>query len=168
MPSALASATAASTIRSRLSAGFGPLVGRARNPQAASRLAGRGGPPPEVPSALEALSAPEAPSAPEARSEPGGPSGFELPSGSLARGIGLCISYAVMFMPYAIEATGLRKDFAGTTVLAGGDLPLRPRGVFSLLGPHGAGKTTPARLLCTPLRPPRGTARGARAHRLAH
>src|SRR3954471_24812775 len=101
MPSALASATAASTIRSRLSAGFGPLVGRARNPQAASRLAGRGGPPPEVPSAPVARLAPEAP---EARSDPEGPSGFELPWGSLARAIGLCISYAIMFMPYAIEA----------------------------------------------------------------
>src|SRR4051794_12673875 len=110
IPSAWARATAASTIRSRLSAGFGPLVGRARRPQAASRLAGRGG-----------------------------------SSGSLARGIGLCISYAIMFMPYAIETTRLRKAFAGTPVLAGVDLQVRPGTVFSLLGPNGAGKTTTVR-----------------------
>src|SRR3954471_15840859 len=96
IPSAWASATAASTIRSRLSPGFGPLVGRARRPHAASRLAGRGGP--------------SAPATPSAR------------SGSLAFGIGLCISYAIMFTPYAIETHGLHKAFSGTAVLAGVDL----------------------------------------------
>src|SRR4051794_11479691 len=140
IPSAWASATAASTIRSRLSAGFGPLVGRARRPHAASRLAGRGG---------------SAPAAPSARAAPSGPSGL------LAFGIRLCISYAIMFMPYAIETTGLRKAFAGTTVLAGVDLQVRPGTVFSLLGPNGAGKTTTVRLLCTLLRPDAGTARVA-------
>src|SRR3954453_11442418 len=143
MPSAWASATAASTIRSRLSAGFGPLVGRARNPQAASRLAGRGGPPPEVSSAPEALSI------------------REVPSDPLACDIRLCISYALMFMPYAIEVDGLRKEFAGIPVLEGVDLRVRPGSVFSLLGPNGAGKTTTVRLLCTLLRPDGGTARVA-------
>src|SRR3954451_12959686 len=136
MPSAWASATAASTIRSRLSAGFGPLVGRARRPHAASRLAGRGG---SVAAASSAAAA--------------------LP-GLLAFGIGLCISYAIMFMPYAIETTGLRKAFAGSPVLAGVDLQVRPGTVFSLLGPNGAGKTTTVRLLCTLLRPDAGTGRG--------
>ena len=66
-----------------------------------------------------------------------------------------------MFMPYAIETTGLRKAFAGTPVLAGVDLQVRPGTVFSLLGPNGAGKTTTVRLLCTLLRPDAGTARVA-------
>src|SRR4051794_35414190 len=137
IPSAWASATAASTIRSRLSAGFGPLVGRARRPHAPSRLAGRGG------------------------SDPAASSAAAAPSGLLAFGIGLCISYAIVFMPYAIETTGLRKAFAGSPVLAGVDLQVRPGAVFSLLGPNGAGKTTTVRLLCTLLRPDAGTARVA-------
>ena len=66
-----------------------------------------------------------------------------------------------MFMPYAIETTGLRKAFAGTPVLACVDLQVRPGTVFSLLGPNGAGKTTTVRLLCTLLRPDAGTARVA-------
>src|SRR3954452_10570005 len=155
MPSAWASATAASTIRSRLSAGFGPLVGRARRPHAASRLAGRGGSAPAAPSARAAPSAAGAPSA------AAGPSASSAPSGFLAFGIGLCISYAIMFMPYAIETTGLRKAFAGSPVLAGADLRVRPGTVFWLLGPNGAIKTTTVRLLCTLLRPDAGTARVA-------
>jgi ABC-2 type transport system ATP-binding protein len=66
-----------------------------------------------------------------------------------------------MFMPYAIEATGLRKAYAETPVLAGVDLRVRRGSVFSLLGPNGAGKTTTVRLLCTLLRPDAGSARVA-------
>jgi ABC-2 type transport system ATP-binding protein len=66
-----------------------------------------------------------------------------------------------MFMPYAIEATGLRKTYAKTPVLAGVDLRVRRGSVFSLLGPNGAGKTTTVRLLCTLLRPDAGSARVA-------
>ena len=40
-PSVAATRTAAATIRSRLRAGRGPLLGRVRTPQAASMLAGR-------------------------------------------------------------------------------------------------------------------------------
>ncbi len=64
-----------------------------------------------------------------------------------------------MSTPYAIEATGLRKAYGDTSVLAGVDLLVRTGTVFSLLGPNGAGKTTTVRLLCTLLRPDAGTAR---------
>ncbi len=66
-----------------------------------------------------------------------------------------------MSTSYAIEATGLRKAYAETPVLAGVDLRVRPGSVFSLLGPNGAGKTTTVRLLCTLLRPDAGSARVA-------
>ena len=66
-----------------------------------------------------------------------------------------------MCMQYAIEATGLRKAYADTPVLAGVDLQVRPGAIFSLLGPNGAGKTTTVRLFCTLLRPDAGSARVA-------
>ena len=77
-------------------------------------------------------------------------------SSSLAIFRSLCIVYAVMCMQYAIEATGLRKAYADTPVLAGVDLQVRPGAIFSLLGPNGAGKTTTVRLFCTLLRPDAG------------
>jgi ABC-2 type transport system ATP-binding protein len=41
-----------------------------------------------------------------------------------------------------IEVTGLRKAYAGRTVLGGIDLAVRPGEIVALLGPNGAGKTT--------------------------
>jgi ABC-2 type transport system ATP-binding protein len=49
----------------------------------------------------------------------------------------------------AIEVTGLRKSFAGTTVLDGIDLDVAEGSVLALLGPNGAGKTTMVRIMST-------------------
>jgi ABC-2 type transport system ATP-binding protein len=49
----------------------------------------------------------------------------------------------------AISVSGLRKSFAGTTVLDGVDLEVAAGTIFALLGPNGAGKTTIVRILST-------------------
>ena len=41
-----------------------------------------------------------------------------------------------------IEVAGLRKSYAGRTILDGIDLQVRPGEIVALLGPNGAGKTT--------------------------
>ena len=41
-----------------------------------------------------------------------------------------------------IEIAGLRKAYAGRTILGGIDLTVRPGELVALLGPNGAGKTT--------------------------
>jgi ABC-2 type transport system ATP-binding protein len=61
----------------------------------------------------------------------------------------------------AIDATGLRKSYGDTPVLAGVDLRVPPGSVFSLLGPNGAGKTTTVRILSTLIRADAGRARVA-------
>ncbi|MCA1007469.1 ATP-binding cassette domain-containing protein [Rhodococcus hoagii] len=50
---------------------------------------------------------------------------------------------------HAISVTGLRKSFAGRTVLDGVDLRVPAGTVFALLGANGAGKTTTVRVLST-------------------
>jgi ABC-2 type transport system ATP-binding protein len=57
-----------------------------------------------------------------------------------------------------VEATGLRKSFGATEVLAGVDLEIREGSVLALLGPNGAGKTTTVRILTTLTRPDSGRA----------
>src|SRR5687768_10829786 len=61
-------------------------------------------------------------------------------------------------MSFAIETTGLTKNFGKTQALAGIDLKIRKGSIYGLLGPNGAGKTTTIRLLATLLRPDGGTA----------
>jgi sodium transport system ATP-binding protein len=62
-----------------------------------------------------------------------------------------------------IEVHGLTKWFRGNHKPAVEDVHfvVQPGEVFGLLGPNGAGKTTTLRMLCTVLRPSRGTARVA-------
>ncbi|MFI5697073.1 ATP-binding cassette domain-containing protein [Kribbella sp. NPDC051586] len=57
-----------------------------------------------------------------------------------------------------VEATGLRKSYGATDVLAGVDLSIEEGSVLALLGPNGAGKTTAVRILTTLTRPDAGTA----------
>ena len=59
----------------------------------------------------------------------------------------------------AIEAEGLRREFAGGVVAVDGiDLEVRHGEIFGVLGPNGAGKTTAVRMLTTLLRPTAGRA----------
>ncbi|RJQ72970.1 ATP-binding cassette domain-containing protein [Pseudonocardiaceae bacterium YIM PH 21723] len=53
---------------------------------------------------------------------------------------------------YAVQITGLRKNFGTHTALDGVDLAIPAGQVFGLLGPNGAGKTTTVRVLTTLLR----------------
>ena len=55
-----------------------------------------------------------------------------------------------------IVAEGLRRTFAGVTVLAGVDLVVEGGECVALLGANGAGKTTLLRVLATLLRPSAG------------
>ncbi len=64
-------------------------------------------------------------------------------------------------MPYAIEATDLRKSFKGHQAVDGLHLRVEQGELFALLGPNGAGKTTTVNILSTLLKPDGGTARVA-------
>ena len=55
--------------------------------------------------------------------------------------------------PPALSLRGVRKQYAGRTVLDGIDLDVRPGEVVALLGPNGAGKSTLLRVAAT-LSPP--------------
>ncbi|MBU3066871.1 ATP-binding cassette domain-containing protein [Nocardia sp. NEAU-G5] len=63
--------------------------------------------------------------------------------------------------PAAIAATGVTKEFGGSTGLHGIDLEVPSGTVTALLGPNGAGKTTMVRILSTLLRPDSGDIRVA-------
>ena len=61
----------------------------------------------------------------------------------------------------AIAVSGLRKAYGDKTVLDGIDLDVPAGTVFSLLGPHGAGKTTTVNVLTTLIKADGGTVRVA-------
>jgi ABC-2 type transport system ATP-binding protein len=58
-----------------------------------------------------------------------------------------------------IEISGLRKAYAGRTVLDGVDLSVRPGQLLALLGPNGAGKTTTVEIVEGYRAPDAGTVR---------
>lgn len=60
---------------------------------------------------------------------------------------------------FAIETTGLSKEFGELVAVDGVDLAVEPGQLFALLGPNGAGKTTTIKMLCCLLRPTSGSAR---------
>lgn len=62
-------------------------------------------------------------------------------------------------MKPVLEATQLRKIYAGHTVVNGIDLSIRRGECFGLLGPNGAGKTTTLRLLLGLIAPDGGSIR---------
>ena len=64
-----------------------------------------------------------------------------------------------------IEVSGLRKAYAGRTVLNGVDLTVRPGRLLALLGPNGAGKTTTLLMLLGVVTPDSGWVEVA-GHRL--
>ncbi|MCR8843546.1 ATP-binding cassette domain-containing protein [Paenibacillus sp. SC116] len=61
-------------------------------------------------------------------------------------------------MPYAIEASGLRKSYNGIEVVKGVDLQVKKGELLALLGPNGAGKTTIVNMLSTLIKPDGGVA----------
>lgn len=61
--------------------------------------------------------------------------------------------------PSGLYSCRLTRSFAGKTVLAGGDLEVRPGTVAVLEGPNGAGKTTLLRIFATLVRPDGGEVR---------
>lgn len=62
-------------------------------------------------------------------------------------------------MQYAIECTGLAREFGRRPVVRDIDLRIRTGVVTGFLGPNGAGKTTTIRMLLGLLRPTRGVIR---------
>src|SRR5690625_3939377 len=59
---------------------------------------------------------------------------------------------------YAIEATGLVKQFGKKRAVDGVSLKIEKGTVYAILGPNGAGKTTTVRMLATLLQPDAGHA----------
>ncbi|MEU6220769.1 ABC transporter ATP-binding protein [Streptomyces sp. NPDC047022] len=57
----------------------------------------------------------------------------------------------------AVRLRGLRKDFGGTTAVAGVDLDISDGEFFSMLGPSGSGKTTVLRMIAGFESPTAGT-----------
>ena len=58
-----------------------------------------------------------------------------------------------------IEVDGLGRRFGAIEAVKGISFAVQPGEVFGFLGPNGAGKTTTINMLCTLLRPSRGSAR---------
>lgn len=61
--------------------------------------------------------------------------------------------------PPIVFVQGLYKAFGQVRAVDGIDLTIKPATITALLGPNGSGKTTFVRILCTLLRPDRGTAK---------
>ncbi len=61
-------------------------------------------------------------------------------------------------MEYAIEARGLARYFGRVSAVENLEFRVRPREIFGLVGPDGAGKSTAIRMLCGALAPSKGTA----------
>jgi heme ABC exporter ATP-binding subunit CcmA len=59
----------------------------------------------------------------------------------------------------AVDVTALARRFGRRWILRGVDLRIEPGSAVALVGRNGSGKTTLLRVLCTILRPHRGTAR---------
>ncbi len=57
---------------------------------------------------------------------------------------------------YAIQVSGLRKEFGHHVAVAGIDLAINRGEIFGFLGPNGAGKSTTIRMLCGLLQPTSG------------
>jgi ABC-2 type transport system ATP-binding protein len=57
-----------------------------------------------------------------------------------------------------VRCAGLTRRFGETVAVDGIDLEVRPREIFALVGPDGAGKTTLIRMLCGALTPDGGSA----------
>src|SRR6059036_1368999 len=66
--------------------------------------------------------------------------------------------FDAMLTELAIDVRGLRKVYAGHSVLTEVNLGVRSGEAVALLGANGAGKTTLLRILATLSRPSRGTA----------
>lgn len=62
-------------------------------------------------------------------------------------------------MEFAVEASGLSKEFKGFNALCKLDLQIRPGEIFGLVGPDGAGKTTTQRILSTAMEQTSGSAK---------
>ncbi|MEL7564021.1 MAG: ABC transporter ATP-binding protein [Dehalobacterium sp.] len=60
-------------------------------------------------------------------------------------------------MDYAIEVSGLTKDFGHQRVVNGISFSITPGSIFGFLGPNGSGKSTTIRMLCGILTPTEGT-----------
>lgn len=60
-------------------------------------------------------------------------------------------------MDYAIQVSGLTKDFGDQRVVNGISFSIKPGSIFGFLGPNGSGKSTTIRMLCGILTPTAGS-----------
>ncbi|WP_455278785.1 ATP-binding cassette domain-containing protein, partial [[Eubacterium] cellulosolvens] len=61
-------------------------------------------------------------------------------------------------MEYSIETYDLTKQFKDVMAVDNLNIKIKQGEIFGLLGPNGAGKTTIISMLCTILRPTKGSA----------
>ena len=61
-------------------------------------------------------------------------------------------------MKYIIETFDLTKEFNGLVAVDSINLKVKEGEIYGFLGPNGAGKTTTINMLCTLLKPTKGTA----------
>ncbi len=64
-----------------------------------------------------------------------------------------------MSAEFAIEISGLRKDYGKVQALRGVELTVHKGELFGFLGPNGAGKTTTIRCMLDLIRPQAGSIR---------